>query len=101
MLERLDRQVAGALDRRALIDAQQFLEQMMNQGQGKQRMMLRRRPVAASRTNLATACGKKITATCPARNRGKTTIVSDRCREFRADTRTQVKGQLAKAKAAA
>jgi hypothetical protein len=36
VLDRLDRQVADALDRRALIDAQQYLEQMMNQGQGKE-----------------------------------------------------------------
>ena len=36
LLDRLDQQVAGALDRRALIDAQQFLEQMMQQDQGKE-----------------------------------------------------------------
>jgi hypothetical protein len=34
-LERLDRQVTGELDRRALLDAQQFLEHMMKQGNDK------------------------------------------------------------------
>lgn len=34
-LERLDKQVAGELDRRALLDAQQFLERMMRQGTGE------------------------------------------------------------------
>jgi hypothetical protein len=34
-LERLDRQVTGELDRRALLDAQQFLERMMKQGRGE------------------------------------------------------------------
>lgn len=33
-LDKLDQQVTGELDRRALLDAQQFLEQMMKQGQG-------------------------------------------------------------------
>ncbi|MGE5820822.1 MAG: hypothetical protein ACM37Z_22545, partial [Deltaproteobacteria bacterium] len=35
-LERLDRQVTGELDRRALLDAEQFLERMMKQGNGEQ-----------------------------------------------------------------
>ena len=33
-LDKLDQQVTGELDRRTLLDAQQFLEQMMKQGQG-------------------------------------------------------------------
>src|SRR2546428_188315 len=32
-LSRLEKQVTGELDRRTLLDAQQFLEQLMNQGQ--------------------------------------------------------------------
>ena len=35
MLQQLDNQVSGELDRRALIDAQQFLERMMKQGNGE------------------------------------------------------------------
>jgi hypothetical protein len=34
-LERLDRQVTGELDRRALLDAQQFLDRMIKQGNGE------------------------------------------------------------------
>lgn len=33
-LDKMDKQVTGELDRRALLDAQQFLDQMMKQGQG-------------------------------------------------------------------
>jgi hypothetical protein len=35
-LERLDNQVSGELDRRALLDAQEFLQRMMKQGNGEQ-----------------------------------------------------------------
>jgi hypothetical protein len=35
-LDRLENQVSGELDRRALLDAQQFLDQLMKQGQGQQ-----------------------------------------------------------------
>lgn len=35
LLDRLERQVSGELDRRTLLEAQQFLEQLMNQGQGE------------------------------------------------------------------
>ena len=35
LLDRLNKQVTGELDRRALLDAQQFLERMMRQGNGE------------------------------------------------------------------
>lgn len=35
-LEKMDKQVSGELDRRALLDAEQFLKQMMRQDQGQQ-----------------------------------------------------------------
>jgi hypothetical protein len=34
-LDKLDKQATGELDRRTLLDAQQFLEQLMKQGQGE------------------------------------------------------------------
>ena len=34
-LDKLDRQVTGELDRRTLLDAQQFIEQLLNQGPGE------------------------------------------------------------------
>jgi hypothetical protein len=34
-LDKLEKQATGALDRRTLLDAQQFLEQLMKQGQGE------------------------------------------------------------------
>ena len=58
-LDQLDRQVSGELDRRALLDAQQYLQQMMKQGQGEKAKIMRAAAVRARRMRRPTALGRK------------------------------------------
>ena len=93
LLDRLDRQVAGALDRRALIDAQKFLEQMMNQGQVKESDG----PQMAGRgeqNEPGDGMREKNHSNLPGKEPGRNDDNLRSLPQFRADTRSQVKGQL-------
>lgn len=94
LLERLDRQVADALDRRALIDAQQFLEQMMNQGQGKQSNDAAQMAGRGEQDEPGDGVREKNHSNLPGKEPGRNDDSLRSLPAFRADTRTHVEGQL-------
>ena len=94
LLERLDRQVADALDRRALIDAQQFLEQMMNQGQGKPSNDATQMAGRGEQDESGDGAREKNHSNLPGKEPGKNDDNLRSLPQFRADTRSHVKGQL-------
>lgn len=94
LLDRLDQQVAGALDRRALIDAQQFLEQMMQQGQGKENNHAAQMAGRGEQDEPGDGVREKNHSNLPGKEPGKNDDSVRSLPQFRADTRTQIKGQL-------
>jgi hypothetical protein len=94
LLDRLDQQVADALDRRALIDAQQFLEQMMNQGQGKENNNVAQMAGQGEQDESGDGMREKNHSNLPGKEPGKNDDNQRSLPQFRAETRTQVKGQL-------
>jgi hypothetical protein len=94
LLDRLDRQVSDALDRRALIDAQQFLEQMLNQGQGKQSNDGAQTAGRGEQDEPGDGVREKNHSNLPGKEPGKNDDGLGSLPQFRADTRTRVKGQL-------
>ncbi len=94
LLDRLDQQVAGALDRRALIDAQQYLEQMMQQGQGKENNQAAQMAGRGEQDEPGDGVREKNHSNLPGNEPGKNDDRLGSLPGFRADTRTQIKGQL-------
>jgi hypothetical protein len=94
LLDRLDRQVAGELDRRALIDAQQFLEQMMKQGPGKENNDAAQMAGRGEQDEPGDGVREKNRSNLPGAEPGKSDDNLRSLPQFHADTRTQVKGQL-------
>ncbi len=94
LLDRLDQQVAGALDRRALIDAQKFLEQMMQQGQGKENNQAAQMAGRGERDEAGDGVREKNHSNLPGKEPGKNDDSLKSLPQFRADTRSQIKGQL-------
>ncbi len=94
LLDRLDQQVTSALDRRALIDAQQFLEQMMQQGQGKESNDAARIAGRGEEDQPGDGAREKNPSNLPGKEPGKNDDSQRSLPQFRADTRTQIKGQL-------
>jgi len=94
LLDRLDQQVAGALDRRALIDAQQFLKQMMQQGQGKENNQAAQMAGRGEQDEPGDGVREKNHSNLPGKEPGKNDDSLRSLPQFRADTRTQIKGQL-------
>ena len=94
LLDRLDQQVASALDRRALIDAQQFLEQMMQQGQGKESNNVAQMAGRGEQDESGDGVREKNSSNLPGKEPGKNDDNLRSLPQFRADTRTQIKGQL-------
>lgn len=94
LLDRLDQQVASALDRRALIDAQQFLEQMMQQGQAKESDNAAQMAGRGEQDEPGDGVREKNPSNLPGKEPGKNDESLKSLPQFRADTRTQIKGQL-------
>ncbi|HEX6769020.1 MAG TPA: hypothetical protein VF208_06670, partial [Candidatus Binatia bacterium] len=94
LLDRLDQQVTGALDRRALIDAQQFLEQMMKQGPGKENNDAAQMAGRGEQNEPGDGVREKNRSNLPGEEPGKSDDNLRSLPQFHADTRTQVKGQL-------
>jgi hypothetical protein len=93
-LDRLERQVASELDRRALLDAQQYLQQMMQQGQaGKSENYARSSGPGEEDAN-ADGAKEKNNSNLPGKEPGKNRDELSRLPEFRADVSTHVKGAL-------
>jgi len=94
LLDRLDQQVTGALDRRALIDAQQFLEQMMQQGQAKENNDAAQMAGRGEQNEPGDGVREKNRSNLPGAEPGKSDDNLRSLPPFQADSRTQVKGQL-------
>jgi hypothetical protein len=93
-LDRLNNQVTGELDRRALLDAQKFLEQMMKQGQGQRTQSQQRSAGKGEDDPGADGAREKSPSSLPGKEPGKTGEAHHSLPEFRADASTHVKGAL-------
>ena len=92
-LDQLDRQVSGELDRRSLIDAQQYLEQMMRQGQGEKGENYARSG-AKGEDLIDDGAKEKTHSNLPGKEPGKRDEAFHSLPEFRGGASTQVKGLL-------
>ncbi len=93
-LDKLDQQVTGELDRRALIDAQQYLQQMMQQGQGEQGKNYARSSGQGEEDLPTDGAKEKNNNNLPGKEPGKKSDEARSLPAFRADASTQVKGAL-------
>jgi hypothetical protein len=93
-LDKLDQQVSGELDRRALIDAQQYLQQMMQQGGGEQKDNYARSSGQGEEESPTDGAREKNHSNLPGKEPGKKADEARGLPEFRADASTRVKGAL-------
>jgi hypothetical protein len=93
-LEQLERRVSGELDRRALLDAQQYLQQMMKQGQGEKSENYASSGGQNEEDAAADGAKEKNPSNFPGKEPGKKSDETHSLPEFRADTSTRVKGAL-------
>ena len=93
-LEKLDKQVTGELDRRTLLEAQQFLEQLMKQGQGDKQESNARVAGRGERDAPEDAEKGKTRSNLPGKEPGKKDEGRVAPPEFRAGAETHVKGLL-------
>jgi len=93
-LDKLDQNVTGELDRRALLDAQQYLQQMMKQGQGQKGENLARSDGPGEEDPAADGAQEKNHNSLPGKEPGKRAEEYGSLPEFRADASTRVKGAL-------
>lgn len=94
LLEKLEKQVTGELDRRALLDAQQFLEQLMKQGQGEEGENNLRTAGPGERDSPADGERAKNRSSLPGEEPGKKEAGSPSLPEFQAGGSAHVKGLL-------
>jgi hypothetical protein len=94
-LQQLERRVSAELDRRALIDAQQYLKQMMNQGAPPdgENLAQRRHSVPAAEEP-GDGQREKNASNLPGKEPGQKGDEAPSMPEFRAGPSTQVKGAL-------
>ena len=93
-LDQLDRQVSGELDRRSLIDAQQYLEQMMRQGQGEKGENYARSGAKGEPDLTDDGAKEKTHSNLPGKEPGKRDDDFRSLPEFRGGASTRVKGLL-------
>ena len=93
-LDQLERQVSGELDRRALLDAQQYLQQMMQQGQGERSENYARSDGQGEEDAAPDGAKDKNPSSLPGKEPGKKSEEIRSLPEFRADSSTHVKGAL-------
>ena len=86
--------MTGELDRRALLDAQQFLEQMMKQGQGAKGEKNARSGAPDERRSKRRGAREKNHSSLPGKSRENKIKTRARCRSFVRAASTQVKGLL-------
>jgi hypothetical protein len=99
-LDQLERQVSGELDRRALVDAQQYLQQLTKAQSEKSESYAR---ASGEDGEDATPDGarEKNYSNLPGKDPGKKTDESAALPPFRADTATHVKGALGEGESSA
>ncbi len=93
-LDRLEQQVTGELDRRSLIDAQQYLEQLMKQGQGAKGENYARSGAPDEQDPSAEGAREKNHSSLPGKEPGKQDQDSRSLPELRPGASTQAKGLL-------
>jgi hypothetical protein len=92
-LDKLDQRVTGELDRRAVLDAQQYLEQMMKQGQAD-KGQTHARSAGKEEEERADGAKDKSQSNRPGKEPGKADEGYRSLPEHRAGASTQVKGLL-------
>jgi hypothetical protein len=92
-LDRMDRQATGELDRRALLDAQQFLEQMMK-GSGQKNDSNMQMAGRGEQESAGDGTMEKNHSNLPGKEAGQKADGASSLPEFRGAARTQVKGLL-------
>jgi len=92
-LDRLNQQATGELDRRALLDAQQFLEQLMQSGQGQKNQSNVQTTARGEQESAGDGTRKKNHSNRPGNEPGKNDGANS-LPEFRGGAQTQVKGLL-------
>ena len=93
-LSNLDRQVTNELDRRAVLDAQKFLEQMMQPGQREQGEANLRGPGRESDDEPESGEKSRTQSNRPGTEPGQKDETASMLPPFRGGAETQVKGQL-------
>lgn len=93
-LDRLNQQATGELDRRALLDAQQFLEQLMQSSQGQKSESDMQSAGRGERESAGDGAREKNHSNRPGKEPGKKADGADSLPEFRGGAQTQVKGLL-------
>ncbi len=93
-LDRLERQVASELDRRALLDAQQYLQQMMRPGQTEKSENYAGSSAPGEEDASTDGAEEKNNSNLPGKEPGKNRDGLSPLPEFRADASTQLKGAL-------
>jgi len=93
-LERVDKQATGELDRRALLEAQQYLEQLMNQGRGEQGEQKVRAPQGEEQEGSADGEKGRTNSSLPGKEPGRKDQAFGSLPEFAAGAPARVKGKL-------
>ena len=93
-LDQLERQVSGELDRRALLEAQQYLQQMMKQGQREKGENYARGGAQGEEDATPDGAKEKNPSNLPGKEPGRKSEDTRTLPDFRADTSTRVKGAL-------
>ena len=101
-LDQLERRVAGELDRRALLDAQQYLQRMMKQGQGEQgENLAQRHNIPSDEEMPANGVRQNNPSNLPGKEPGEKSDQAPSLPDFRAGPSTHVKGALGEGESAA
>jgi hypothetical protein len=100
-LDQLERRVAGELDRRALLDAQQYLQQMMKQGQAERgENLAQRHNIPSDEEMPADGAREKNPSNLPGKEPGEKSDQAPSLPDFRAGPSSQVKGALGEGESA-
>jgi hypothetical protein len=93
-LDRLDKQATGELDRRTLLEAQQYLEQLMKQGQGERGEQKVRAPAAREQDGSGDGEKLRTHSNLPGKEPGRKDEGFQSLPEFPAGAPARVKGAL-------
>jgi hypothetical protein len=93
-LDRLDKQATGELDRRTLLEAQQFLEQLMKQGQGEKGEDSARAPAGSEQDGSGDGEKMRTHSNLPGTEPGKKEEGFQSLPQFPAGAPARVKGTL-------
>jgi hypothetical protein len=93
-LEKLEKQVTGELDRRALLEAEQYLKQLAQHGQNPAGEAQARAGGTDEQPATAPGEGEKTAGSAPGEEPGKDTEKQPSLPEFRGGARAQVKGTI-------